>query len=485
MPDPIFRYVQSRCFNKPLLLEPNKARTISDYLERRLGMNGHLPDPKMYEDDDVGGGMVFEERPVISGRIEDVVVIPIIGTLVNRSGNMDAMSGITSHRSIRNEIITAANDKSVKAILLDIDSGGGEVEGNFDLGRLIRKVNDEIKPVVAIANGDAFSGAFSLGVSAGQFYMTETGGVGSVGVIIQHVDFSDANEQMGIKITNIKFGEDKDLFSSDSPLSAEAKAVLQKEVNRTGEMFVNHVAQMRGISKEVVIGTKAGLLFGQEAVNINFIDGISSFDDLLENMIGTDFPVGTIESERTSAMFTKNKTSASPSVDKNIEGDKPEAEAPVEAEAEDPTPAAEQPAAEPETPVQAAAATNEDPVERAATISAMCAEANMADMAPSFIRSGMTVDQLKDKIDMNMQVSQACVLAGKPDRAEEFIKAGTPLSKVQSTLISELAEDQDSNEVNAQQDPASMNADLEKAKASNPILADAKRRQEKANKGAK
>ena len=499
MSDHIFKHIQQRCFNKPLLLEPNKARVIAGFLESRLniGSGDMLPTVNVQSEEyeaNPGGGMTFEERPVISGRIEDVVVVPIIGTLVNRSGNMDAMSGITSHRSIRNEIVAAANDRTVKAIILDIDSGGGEVEGNFDLGRLIRQVNDEIKPVVAIANGDAYSGAFSLGVSAGQFFMTETGGVGSVGVIIQHVDFSEANEAMGIKVTNIKFGEDKDMFSSDSPLSAEAKAVLQKEVNRTGELFVNHVADMRGISKESVINTEAGLIFGQEAVNINFVDGITSFDDLLEDMINADFPIGPIKSERMSEMFLNKKnaeTDPAKKAEEVVNPDAPEtgAEGEVEAPAETETPT-EAPAEveTPETEAPAEAASVNDPVERAAQISAMCAEANMADMAPSFIRSDMTVEQLKNKIDSNTQVRQACVLAGKPDRADEFIKAGTPLSKVQSTLISEAAEDQNSNEVNSTQTPDQMNSDIEKAKEAggNVILKDAKMRQEKANqKGAK
>jgi len=487
MPNQTFRYIQQRCFNKPLLLEAGKARVISDYLEQRLGMGGHTLPPQSIEEGDHnhGDGMVFEERPMISGRVEGVVVIPIVGSLVNRSSNMDAASGITSHRSIRNEIIAAANDKSVKSILLDIDSGGGEVEGNFDLGRLIREVNDRVKPVVAIANGDAYSGAFSLGVSAGEFYMTETGGVGSVGVIIQHVDYSKANQAMGIKVTNIKFGDDKDIFSSDSPLSAEAKSILQEEVNRTGEMFITHVASMRGISKKSVISTKAGLLFGQKAVNINFVDGITSFDELLEDMINSDFATGTIENERTSRMFLRDKKASTPSPTKSSEVE--EAPAVVEVAAVEVAQDLEPEVATPEIVEAPTQEVSDDPVERAATISAMCAESGMFDMAPSFIRSNMTIDQLKEKIDTNTQINQACKLAGKPDRAAKFISAGTSISEVQSTLISEQAEEQDGNEVSAQQDPEVMKADLEKAKASsnNVILADAKKRQEKANKGVR
>lgn len=494
MPDQIFKYIQQRCFNKPLLIESGKARVISDYLERRMNMEGSIPSFAIDAEDDRGGGMVFEERPVISGHIGGIAVIPIVGTLVNRSGNMDAVSGITSHRAIRNEVIAAANDRSIKAILLDIDSGGGEVEGNFDLGRLIRRINDEVKPVVAIANGDAYSGAFSLGVSAGNFYMTETGGVGSVGVIIQHVDYSNHNEMVGITVTNVKFGENKDLFSSDSPLSDEAKAVLQKEVNRTGELFVNHVAQMRNISKETVIDTKAGLLFGQEAVNINFVDGIISFDDLLEDMIDADFPIGPIESERMSAMFIKDKQNSTSPASKKSEGEEPETPEVEGAEGEEassdepeasPAPA-DEPASEPTEPPATAA--EGDPAERAAMITEMCVDAGIAQSASAFIRSSMTVEQVKGKINTDTQVRQACVLAGKPDRADAFIKNGTPLSEVQSTLISEAAEDQDSNEVHAQQEPNSLKADLEEAKKQgrNVVLEDAKRRQEKAkqSKGA-
>lgn len=492
MSDHLFKYISQRAFNKPLLIEENKARTIAHYLESRFAMGGNnLPSKNAMEDDQIGpgGNMVFEERPVISGRIEDVVVIPIVGTLVNRQGSMDAASGMISHRSIRNEIVAAANDKSVKSILLDIDSGGGEVEGNFDLGRLIRQINDEVKPVVAIANGDAYSGAFSIGVSAGKFFMTETGGVGSVGVIIQHVDFSEHNEAMGIKVTNIKFGEDKDVFSSDFPLSPEAKAVLQNEVNRTGEMFINHVAHMRSISTKSVINTQAALIFGQEGVNINFVDGISSFDDLLEDMISSEFPIGPIETKGMSNMFIKNKKAKGSDASKEVENESPEATAGAEQapEKEKVEEAAAPESESPEAEAPAAEASTDDPTERAAQISSLCAEANIADMAPSLIRSSMTIAMVQERIDKDTQVSQACVLAGKPDRAEAFIKNGTSLKEVQSVLISEAATDQEGNEVSAQQSPEQMKADVEKAASSeNVILADAKRRTEKANlKGAK
>lgn len=474
----IFKFIQQRCFNTPLLLEAGKARVIADYLEHRF-MHSASPEKSMreYENEvDYTGGMVFEARQTMAARVEDIVVIPICGTLVNRKGAMDAMSGLISHRAIRNELIAAANDSRVRAILLDIDSSGGEVEGNFDLARLIREINNEIKPVIAIANGSAFSGAFSLGVAAGEFYVTETGGVGSVGVIIQHIDYSEANEMMGINVTNIKFGENKDQFSSDFPLSEDAQAFLQREVDRTGRIFVNHVAQMRNISEEAVRSTEAGLLFGEDGVNIGFVDGVLSFDELLENMIGDNFEITQSQIQEDSDMFIKRDKDKQANADAAANVETENTETPQTAED-----VQDEIEAEADALVDSSEHDTSEETERAASIATVCAEAGVADKTAEFIKSGMTLEQVNDKIEKDTQVRQACVLAGKPDRADEFIKSGASLSKVQETLLSELADAEGETEVSAHESVDKMKSDLEKAETKeNCILADVKRRQEKA-----
>lgn len=245
---PINGYIAERVLNRPLLIEPSKARIIANYLETRFFGGFEKEAIIEFDSDDSESSVQI---------IDGIAIVPIIGTLVHRGDNISAMSGILSYQNLRNMIVDAANNSKVNMILLDIDSGGGEVEGNFDLAHLIRHINDNIKPVVAIANGSAYSGAYSLAVAAGSLFVTPTGGVGSVGVIIQHVDISQNNEMNGIKITNIVAGERKAELSSDFPLSESGKEMLQNEVNRIGNMFVKLVADMRGISENAVKKNKS------------------------------------------------------------------------------------------------------------------------------------------------------------------------------------------------------------------------------------
>lgn len=464
-------YFYEKAFNTPLLIEAGKCRAIASYLERRFGVSNPSPAPskdaflsRRHEESD--HTQVFQ----------NIAVIPILGTLVNRGGFMEAESGILSYRGIRAEILKAADNHRIDAIVLDIDSGGGEVEGNFDLARLIRQINDEVKPVIAIANGSAFSGAYSLGVAAGSFYVTETGGVGSVGVVIQHVDFSEHNEMAGIKVTNVTFGERKAELSEDFPLSPEARQMLQKEANRIGEIFVSHVAQMRGITEDVVKNTEASLLFGDDAVKMGFVDGIISFDDLIQNLTTADLPVNPTQSNmEIKSMFGTKKTTED-NDPKKIEDNAPDAGAGEAIEAPE---AGDDPAGEGEgIPVEETPEV--EGAEKAAQISEICASAGMPERAAYFIRQNYTVAQVTAETERSTQIKQACTLAGKPDRADAFISSGKALKQVQAELVKEAADEQDKKAVSNTQTPEQASEDVETAR--NVVLEDAKKRAEAAAK---
>mgnify|MGYP000747584119 CR=1 FL=1 len=116
-------------------------------------------------------------------------MIPIHGSLVKRSLGMEAASGLTSYGEIAAMLDSALADPQVSGILLDIDSPGGEASGSFELARRVREVA-AVKPVWAVANDAAYSAAYAIAASAQRLFVTETGGVGSIGVIALHVDQS-------------------------------------------------------------------------------------------------------------------------------------------------------------------------------------------------------------------------------------------------------------------------------------------------------
>ncbi|MFZ4481967.1 MAG: S49 family peptidase, partial [Rhodoferax sp.] len=212
-----------------------------------------------------------------------IAVIPILGSLVKRTVGLQVESGLTSYASIAVQIDSAIADPLVSGIVLDIDSPGGEAAGVFELSRRIRAAS-QIKPIWAVANDAAFSAAYAIAASAERLFITETAGVGSIGVIALHVDQSARDATDGLRYTAITAGEHKNDFSPHEPLSVQAHASLQAEVDRLYAIFTDQVAQMRGIKVQSVRATQAALFFGEDAVKAGLADGVLSLETAVSEM---------------------------------------------------------------------------------------------------------------------------------------------------------------------------------------------------------
>jgi signal peptide peptidase SppA len=218
-----------------------------------------------------------------------VAVIPIHGTLVRRTVGLEAESGLTSYTALAAQLDAALADPAVAAILLDIDSPGGESGGVFDLADRIRAAS-QIKPVWAVANDMAFSAAYALASAASKVFVSRTGGVGSIGVIAMHVDQSEKDALDGVRYTAVFAGDRKNDLNPHEPISGEAHAFLKAEVHRIYSLFVETVARHRGIEPALVRDTEAGLFFGQAAVAIGLADALGTFEDALTQLAATVSP---------------------------------------------------------------------------------------------------------------------------------------------------------------------------------------------------
>lgn len=261
-------HIAARLYGTPLLINRAKLDVIMSVLGNRIGgsdINMVAPLPAR------------RDQPTSSSGI---AVIPVQGTLVKRTLGLEAASGLTSYGEIQTLLAAAVSDPSVRGILLDVDSPGGETGGVFELAEFVRRAA-MVKPIWAIANDSAFSAAYAIGSAASRLIITRTGGVGSIGVIALHVDQSVADSQNGLSYTAITAGARKGDYSPHEPLSSEAQARLQAEVNRLYDLFVTHVATMRAVSEDMVRATEAGLYFGPEAIQAGLADSVMSFDKVL------------------------------------------------------------------------------------------------------------------------------------------------------------------------------------------------------------
>jgi signal peptide peptidase SppA len=175
-------------------------------------------------------------------------------------------------------IEAALADYRAHAIVLDIDSPGGEASGVAELARSIRAANDA-KPVYAVANEAAFSAAYWIASAAQRLLVPASGMVGSVGVIALHVDQSIADAKRGLVYTPVFAGARKNDFTSHEPLSAEARAGMQAIVDRLYVQFVDAVASNRGMASQAVRDTEAGIIDAEAAVVLGMADGVGTLGD--------------------------------------------------------------------------------------------------------------------------------------------------------------------------------------------------------------
>jgi len=266
----ILPHIIGRVFNTPLLISRAKLDVILGVLAPRLrgeSVNAGQP-PAMRS---------YDLTP------DGIAIIPVIGTLVRRTVGLEAESGLTSYAGIGQQLSAALADSAVKAILLDIDSPGGEAGGVFDLADQIVAAR-KTKPIWASANDDAFSAAYAVAAAASKIYVSRTGGVGSIGVIAMHLDQSQADADEGLKYTAIYAGAHKNDMTPHEPLSDPARATIQTEVDRVYEIFATSVAHMRGMGIEAVKATEAGLFFGEDAVTAGLADKLGTFSDALGDL---------------------------------------------------------------------------------------------------------------------------------------------------------------------------------------------------------
>jgi len=234
------------------------------------------------EDDDFwpdeGDWRTYHRPYVVKGGI---LQIPIQGVLLHDFPWF--VRGLaTGYEYIRRTFERGMADDDVRAIALLINSPGGEVAGNFDLVDKMYAARGK-KPVRAFAHEYAYSAAYSIASVADHIAVSRTGGVGSIGVVMAHVDMSKALDQAGFKITFISApeGGHKTDGNPFEPLKPEVRSRLQKRANELYDLFVATVARNRSMDEKAIRDTKALTFSAAEAVSIALADSIGPLDDAL------------------------------------------------------------------------------------------------------------------------------------------------------------------------------------------------------------
>ena len=265
-----YSLLATRLFDTPLLAHPAKARQVAKvFTDRQRHRAG------MFDDE---GDMPRTESRGVYPVIEGAAIIPVTGSLAHKTGNLHPESGMTGYDGLSAKIRIARADPAVKGIWLEINSHGGEVSGCFDLADKIRAESARAggKPVWGCVNEAAYSAAYALASQCDVLIAPRTAGMGSIGVVMMHADYSEMLKEDGVKVTLIHAGEHK---VDGNPYEALSDATYKEwlaSCEAVRNLFAETVAKGRGVSAESMLATEAACYDATNGKALGMIDSIAS-----------------------------------------------------------------------------------------------------------------------------------------------------------------------------------------------------------------
>jgi len=282
MSDQPVRRVSRFVRNHPWAITEDKLDAICEVIDARMrGVT--LSDAEIQAR--IGAGPTRTRDTAI---MNAVAVVPCYGVISRRMNMMTAISGGTSTEQFIGQVQQAVAEPAVKAVVIDCDSPGGTVDGLIEASDALFELRGRGgKRIVAVANVCMASAAYWLLSQCDEIVGTPSAIVGSIGVYVVHADESAANEKAGYKPTYIKAGQYKAEGNPDEPLSDDARAYLQKQVDTRYGEFVKAVARGRNVSVATVEKTygQGRALFAKDALAAKMIDRIATLDQTIAQLM--------------------------------------------------------------------------------------------------------------------------------------------------------------------------------------------------------
>ncbi|MDP4022055.1 S49 family peptidase [Methylobacterium sp. NEAU 140] len=211
---------------------------------------------------------------------DGVAIVSVEGPLFKRANLMTEFCGATSYDVLRRDLQAAVDNPAVRAILLNVDSPGGEVAGACELAMAVRNVRGT-KPIVAYVGDCGASAAYWLATAADSIVIGATAALGSIGVRVAYADTSTRDERTGVR--RYEFVSSQSPFKKMDLSTDEGRGRVQARVDSLAQVFVETVAANRGVSVDTVLAAfgKGDVLIGSHAVAAGMADEIGTFEGTL------------------------------------------------------------------------------------------------------------------------------------------------------------------------------------------------------------
>lgn len=209
-----------------------------------------------------------------------VAIVPVSGPLFRYANLFTQISGASSYDVLARDFTAALENPDVSAILLNIDSPGGDANGNSEFSDMVYAARGK-KPVWAYVGGMGASAAYWIASSAEQVIISDTSILGSIGVVVGVTDRKEADAKSGVR--NYEIVSTQSPYKRVDPGTDTGRSKIQEMIDALAGVFVAKVARNRGVSEETVLSDfgQGGVFVGQAAVNAGLADRIGSFEGVL------------------------------------------------------------------------------------------------------------------------------------------------------------------------------------------------------------
>lgn len=214
---------------------------------------------------------------------DGVAILRVAGPIFRYAGLMTEMSGATAVADLAMDLQLALDDSRVQAMLLDVDSPGGEVTGIPEMAAALQAARQR-KPMIAHVGGGALSAGYWLAAAAGEIWASPVANLGSLGAIVGITDTSERDARSGVR--RVEFVSSQTPNKRPDPNTPDGRASFQAMADSLAAEFLGAVAQMRGVSEEALLEATrgGGIILGRAAVQAGMADRLGDFEGVMAEL---------------------------------------------------------------------------------------------------------------------------------------------------------------------------------------------------------
>lgn len=196
-----------------------------------------------------------QEKTLENGSLSSKIAVLEVSGTIQDNGDSSSLLGADgyNHRTFLKNLERAKDDKTVKGIVLKVNSPGGGVYESAEIHKKLEEIKKETKKPIYVSMGSmAASGGYYISTAADKIFATPETLTGSLGVIMESVNYSKLADKLGISFETIKSGAHKDIMSPSREMTKEEKNIMQSMVDNSYEGFVDVISKGRGMPKAEV-----------------------------------------------------------------------------------------------------------------------------------------------------------------------------------------------------------------------------------------